>query len=772
MALIFTAMRIALLLLLLLFLAGALHAQQARFIGPAGDTSIGKVILFGTTVEADGSTAAAWVGVSADHRYKLFVNGQMVSFGPAHGDVAHYQVDSVNIGPYLLAGRNNVSATVYHYPDSVAPVAQVGLRPGFYLQPLAGAPPSLATGTSWQVRVLGTFVSRDAHAQIADLPGYYGAPPPEARSAHDVLIEHAWHARGYRSKATKPVVETTETNPLRFSYNYGRILEPTDVARPYLGTEVDASKAAGQVYKLVDGKWVKTKLRFPLKASGEQATYLIDAGAYQTAFPFVVSAGNGLVTLGYAEGLYIPGGKAKANRNVVAGKVFKGITDQLYASADSARRYEPHTWRAFRYLMLEVKPDGKPTDMQIIGLGWRATHHPQQLRASIAMPAAPWLGKVLQTSYATAQACAHDTYMDCPYYERLQYTGDTRLQALYSYYNTGEYRLARHALRQYAASVVAEGLTQSRYPARERQLIPPFSLLFVGMVEDYAMHVPDSATVRALMPAVRSVMGWFAGHAHPDGRALQRLPWWNFTDWARGRGWHDGICVGDTGGYSAILDLQYLLALQAAARLEDYVGAACYADAHTNAAANLAAGIIAHYYRPADSLFADTRAWTDYSQHTQALAVLAGLGRHRGVAPAKAMMAKTLVHKPMTQCTIYFSYYLHRALAAAGMSKNYLEQLQPWQDQLALGLTTWAEEPEPSRSDCHAWGSHPGIEVYRQLAGIEPAGWGFAKVRIRPAYGLTRDFEASMPHPAGNIRVAVSRGKMLVQLPPGVVQIE
>ena len=29
--------------------------------------------------------------------------------------------------------------------------------------------------------------------------------------------------------------------------------------------------------------------------------------------------------------------------------------------------------------------------------------------------------------------CAHETYMDCPYYEQLQYGGDTRLEILATY---------------------------------------------------------------------------------------------------------------------------------------------------------------------------------------------------------------------------------------------------------------------------------------------------------------------------------------------------
>ena len=68
------------------------------------------------------------------------------------------------------------------------------------------------------------------------------------------------------------------------------------------------------------------------------------------------------------------------------------------------------------------------------------------------------------------------------------------------------------------------------------------------------------------------------------------------------------------------------------------------------------------------------------------------------------MMNQTLADTSLIQCTIYFRYYLNQALKVSGLGDQFLDNLQVWRDQMALGLTTWAEMPEPSRSDCHAWG--------------------------------------------------------------------
>ena len=54
---------------------------------------------------------------------------------------------------------------------------------------------------------------------------------------------------------------------------------------------------------------------------------------------------------------------------------------------------------------------------------------------------------------------------------------------------------------------------------------------------------------------------------------------------------------------------------------------------------------------------------------------------------------------------------------------------------MALGLTTWAEMPEPTRSDCHAWGASPNIEFFRILLGIDSNAPGFKSIRIAPSLG-------------------------------------
>ena len=78
-----------------------------------------------------------------------------------------------------------------------------------------------------------------------------------------------------------------------------------------------------------------------------------------------------------------------------------------------------------------------------------------------------------------------------------------------------------------------------------------------------------------------------------------------------------------------------------------------------------------------------------------------------------------------------------------------------------------------SRSDCHAWGSSPNIELYRIVLGIDSDAPGFSKVKIEPHLGSLKNASGFMPHPKGKIAVqykqdANGKWKINIQLPPTV----
>ena len=91
------------------------------------------------------------------------------------------------------------------------------------------------------------------------------------------------------------------------------------------------------------------------------------------------------------------------------------------------------------------------------------------------------------------------------------------------------------------------------------------------------------------------------------------------------------------------------------------------------------------------------------------------------------------------------------------MADLYYSQLKPWRGMLEKGLTTFAENPDPTRSDCHAWSSSPNYDFLDTICGIMPASPGFSSVLIEPALGELTQAQGSMFHPNGEISVALQR---------------
>jgi hypothetical protein len=368
------------------------------------------------------------------------------------------------------------------------------------------------------------------------------------------------------------------------------------------------------------------------------------------------------------------------------------------------------------------------------------------------------LASIWEIGWRTARLDAHDTYMDTPYWERLQYVGDTRIQALLSYTVAGDDRLVRQAIQAYNDSRIPEGITQSRYPSSLPQYIPTFSLLWIGMVHDFWLYRNDPDFVHAQLAGTRTVLDWFLQHQRADG-LLGKLPWWVFVDWA------DDFKAGeppqDEAGGSAIITLQFIEALRYAAELEDVYGHAATAETYREAANRATQGLRKLCWSQKYNLIADTPAQAHFSQHANILGIWldvipqaqqqSALKKLLSVSDARFKSESGL--PPMSQATYYFRFYLARALQHAGMGEEYLALLQPWRNMVVLGLTTWAEQPDPTRSDSHAWSAHPNYDLLTIVAGIRPASPGFRTITIEPNLGSLQHVVGTMPHPNGEIKV-------------------
>ena len=140
----------------------ALYMGQwpARWISmPDEPADIYGVYHFRKTFELDTLPQHFWVHVSADNRYKLYINGSLVSLGPARGNVFNWNFETVDLSSCLRQGKNVLAAVVWNYGDK-KPLAQMSFnRTGFIVQGNTAAEAVVNTNVGlyqkWRIQYLG-----------------------------------------------------------------------------------------------------------------------------------------------------------------------------------------------------------------------------------------------------------------------------------------------------------------------------------------------------------------------------------------------------------------------------------------------------------------------------------------------------------------------------------------------------------------------------------------------------------------------------------------
>ncbi len=703
------------------------------------------------------------VHVSADNRYRLFVNGIPVGFGPARGDLLHWPYESYDIADLLTTGENTLAAVVWNFGEH-RPVAQHSYRTGFILQGNPDQQPAVDTHPdTW--RVLHNEAYRPLTQQDFTVKGYY------ATGATDHLrgdqYPWGWETATFQEgKAWQTPRDLGTGKPYGLVYGYG------DGTHNLLPRAIPMMEEHPERFKRVvrsEGMTVDSGF-----VSGDQpvtvpanttATLLLDQNYLVAGYPELrVSGGRGsAIKITYAEALYDEQ-ERKGNRNETAGKHMLGYYDIFEPDGGANRVFQPLWTRTYRYVELDIETGDDPLTLHDF-FGTYSNYPFEEVAFFESNDTTT--GTIWDVGWRTARLCATETYMDCPYYEQLQYVGDTRIQALISLYVSGDDRLVRNALRQFDHSRAPEGITMSRYPSAQPQYIPPYSLFWVAMVHDYHQHRSDTTFVKQFLPGIQAVLQWFEARQADNG-ILTDLRWWNYVDVAEG--FPRGVPPGAEGGQSTLITLQWVYALDYAAELFEYYGQIDQAQHYRNLSAATKQAVVKTSYDAGRQLLADDPEKTSFSQHANIMAILTDAVPE---AQQAALLEKLLNDSSLVQCNIYYRFYLTRAVQKLGQADYFVNHLDTWKDMLAQGLTTFAEHEQNTRSDCHAWSASPNYEFLATVCGIRPAAPHFAAVKIAPALGYLQTVSGGMPHPQGEIAVKFTRrGKDglagEVTLPPGL----
>jgi alpha-L-rhamnosidase len=727
------------------------NAWQAQWVdaGPGIATEdFGRVFYLRKTFTAKDPQSFRRVYLSADSRYKLWVNGIPAGRGPARFDPLHQQYDTLDLSSLVHPGTNLIAAEIIYWgpgePSRGGPIFQMSARPAFVFESA-----EVKTDRTWK-----SLISAGQKAPpwecVSKGAGYFAGNWLEQIDAR--LVPVGWEEPGFDDAGWANARLITRAE----KWGEGDTRAPWKLLPRAIPAQEERAPEAAQPLQtgLVKDTQAMPPFSFEVEPASETPTlpyrvpgdgkihYLVfSAGKLVTAFPRLeMEGGEGaVVEVMYAEA---PSLKfQKDRRDQLGNKRVEGYND-IYITRSGRQVFEPFFHRTFWYVRVAVKTDQPLT---IHGLNYRWTSYGFPERGKFECSDAT-LNQIWKTGWYTARLCAHESYEDCPYYEQLQYVGDTRIQALVTYYASGDSRLPATAIRHLNASRLPEGLTYSRYPSHLYQIIPGFSLFWVLMLDDYYLYTGDTNLVRECAGGIYSVLRFFEKYQTAQG-FIGNLPYWNFHDWNfRPNGEPPGSKENCT-----LTTLLYKGALDAGSRLFDALGDRHEAERFRERAQTVARIINEKAWSESDGLYWDGIEAKTLSRHVNIDAVLFGVAD----ATRQARIAQRLfTDKSVRDVTFYFAYYLHQAADLLGQPQRLVDDMARWKSMLDMGTSTWWETAGNTRSDCHAWSAAPTAVLMREILGVRPTAPGFARVEIRPFPAKLEWARGTVPTPHGDLSVS------------------
>lgn len=704
--------------------------------------------------------SAVYAAITFTGHYRLFVNNRPVGRGPASSGWSLMKYDIWEVSGLLRPGRNTLAVELVYYGYAVSSFPEAR-EPAFWCElDIEAGLPGARPGWRWSLN--------PAYEQGARRRNICYGP----METFDARADEPWRETGYDDSgwaSSQPakvpwagLAPRGIAHPRQVSLLPGRVARVAEVPAQeyspqmhgglidniatYLALDVPQEPTNTRIENVEDllspapGRAAVVHQPSPADPAAELqncATVIVDFGREVTGYGWIDVTGNEGAVIDIAYGERLTGGRVPP---VVQSC---GYADR-YILREGRQRHEVYDWKGYRYAQLTFRELTRP--LQVHSVGTTFTAYPVErrgdFRASDSMAADLW-----HVGAYTQQLCMHDRLMDTPWREQAEWLGDGRIQLLTMQNAFGEAALGRNFLQNMAESQLDDG----RIPAVSFQpvVFSDYSLFWAVGVADALRFDGDLTFAASMLPHLDRLFAWFDRHLNPDG-LLEDVPD-AFIDWANvGRG---GVC--------APMNAIYRLALLAAAE----VGLACgdptradgwqdradrVRDAFHNAFWDDAAG----YYR--DNVV-DGLPQERYSQHTQSMAVLAGVAQ----GESRALMARTIADPGLVQTEPYFSYYLCEALAEAGEAATALDFLhRRWGRMLESGATTFWEEwslggtfrsgrwlPRP-RSHCHAWSAAPTAWLSRHVLGVRierasgpviiqpnPCGMAHASGAVPTAYG-------------------------------------
>lgn len=739
----------------------------------------------------------ATIFISADTRYRLYIDGKELSEGPLRSQTFNMYYDSFPVT--LDKGVHCLAAEVYHMAGGPAS------RGGFLMEgvdregrtlfatradwPTLPAPqwwgatqkfpmnrinafqeffdarkiPVDGKGVDW--RLSGYDDSRWADA--AEVSGRHGSTPPQAGP---------WSLLRERDI---PPMELTPLLPVRVEraeecLSLANRQRPGDVSiRLSMPGQPVKFTRARDLDRLCDGSGgavVRCSVNHLEDRTWDgfyDPALTLDFGRQRTAYLELEVEGpaGARIEYGFAERLI----DGRFNNSLEGW--FGG---QFHLSGKGRERFKTFNWIGFRYLRLRITDAFE--NLTIHSLRAVNTAYPFKEGNTFSCED-DRLERIFSLCRNTLRLCSNEFLMDTPWREQGQWLGDVAAVTLGGIYSCfGNNPLIGKFLNQSAASQLPTGLLTNMTNSTDlnwQWVIPDYTLWWVWALWNHYEYTGEADWIHRYYPHVLKILQFFSAYLDETG-LLYRLPAWNLIDWA----------PLDRRGYAAGSNGVYHAALGAMEKMADFRGDAYYGDLIRKQRRGIEAAFAPAFYDRARGVCVDCLEdgvpSEKVSEHVNALALWCGLVDDDA---KKSIIDRLFLELPpgVTEAQPYFATFVLKALVKEGRTDLALKIVEDrWGGRMAdRGMESCFEEWGENgswrdgkyagfmRTRSHAWSAYAAEFLVRDLTGFSVVEPGCGVVRLNPT-DIGRDYAVEIPLPQGTVKVSMTGGEPRIDLPPGV----
>ncbi len=460
----------------------ALDLSPARWIWyPSGRTLQNTFILFRKEIELKQQPQKALGWILADSRYRLFVNGKRVQWGPAPSDPRWQEADPLDLAAYLQPGKNVIAVEVCFFGtgDGTHPMGKPGLIVNLDIDGQ-----TVLTDDSWRCYLPhswqpGKYKRWFLRALQEDFDARFY---PYGWDTTSFVMDDNWVKPALVSNSgAYPAVCNWSSEYVWEIFGSREVSEIRKRSVPMM-KEVDVP-----VSKLSESMWIDWKrspedyfdmivpdafdvIREPVTTHNTKDSWIVTpnhdhAAALTFEFAeqgvgwpcFTIDAPEGTIIELLVHEAHKKGGPAIINSH------FNAWT--RFVCKEGVNRFETFDFESFRWMQLHIRNFNRPIEISSVGMRRRV--YPWKVVPQITL-SDDTIQHVMNATVNTLYNCAQETMVDGMARERQQYSGDGSHQLQSVFQTFGDSSLPYRFVNTFSQGSSIDGYFMDSWPAWDR----------------------------------------------------------------------------------------------------------------------------------------------------------------------------------------------------------------------------------------------------------------------------------------------------------------